>query len=77
MEADQHAAATIGESLRDQIAQLNLRTPAGLAPRLTVSIGVATFDGHPDYQRLLEQAESGLRVAKAAGGGQVRLVKDF
>ncbi|MDT8999101.1 GGDEF domain-containing protein [Paucibacter sp. APW11] len=34
---------------------------------MTVSLGVATHDGHPDYQRLIERADQALYRAKAAG----------
>jgi hypothetical protein len=31
-----------------------------VAPRLVLNAGVATFDGHPDYQRLVEAAEAAM-----------------
>jgi diguanylate cyclase len=34
---------------------------------MTVSLGVASHDGHPDYQRLIDRADQALYRAKAAG----------
>ncbi|WP_271007631.1 GGDEF domain-containing protein [Paucibacter sp. B51] len=34
---------------------------------VTVSLGVASHDGHPDYQRLIDRADQALYRAKAAG----------
>ena len=42
--------------------------------RVTVSAGVATFDGHPDYQRLLRQSDAALYQAKGAGRNRVVVV---
>jgi diguanylate cyclase len=35
--------------------------------RVTTSIGVAIFDGHPDYTHLVERADKALYAAKKAG----------
>ena len=35
--------------------------------RVTLSIGLAGSDGHPDYQRLLDRADKALYAAKHAG----------
>lgn len=35
--------------------------------RATISVGVATFDGYPDYKPLIEAADKALYAAKAAG----------
>lgn len=63
----------IADGLRQRISQLVPRTRGGASTALTVSIGVASHDGHPDYLRLLERAEAALRQAKAAGRNQVVL----
>ena len=34
---------------------------------MTVSIGMAVHDGHPDYERLLQQADRALYQAKHGG----------
>lgn len=63
----------IADGLRQRMSQLVPRTPGGTSTALTVSIGVASHDGHPDYLRLLERAEAALRQAKAAGRNRVVL----
>ncbi|MFW8567186.1 GGDEF domain-containing protein [Orrella sp. 11846] len=38
---------------------------------ITVSIGLSTYDGHPDYQRLLRQSDRALYQAKQNGRNQL------
>jgi diguanylate cyclase len=71
VEAAPAAALTVAEGLRTSMMNLTLRIPLGLAPKLTISVGVAFFDGHPDYQLLLERAEAALREARVSGGNRV------
>lgn len=71
VEANDREAMTVAEELRVRIEHLPLRTPAGVAPQVTVSIGVAFFDGHPDYQQLLDRAERAVREARSFGGNRV------
>lgn len=35
-----------------------------------MSIGIVEFDGHPDYMRMLNQADKALYLAKDAGKNQ-------
>lgn len=73
VETEAAEAQQAAEQLRATIADLVLRSPGGLAPRLTASIGVAAHDAHPDYQRLIERAEAALRRARQGGGNRVEL----
>jgi len=73
VEADATIALPVAEGLRRDLAALPLRTGAQVNTALTVSIGVAVFDGHPDYQRLIDAAEAALREAKAAGRNRCHL----
>lgn len=57
----------VADGLREHIGSLHLNARTHLATQLTVSIGVAAHDGHPDYQRLLDRGEDALRQAKAGG----------
>lgn len=61
-------ATEVAEALRQALEQLSLRSAAELAPQLTASIGVATFEGHPDYEHLLRRAELALAQARSQGG---------
>ena len=72
VEAGASVTATVAEELRERVARMPVRTASGIAPDITVSIGLAVFDGHPDYQRLLERAELALREAQTAGRNQVQ-----
>jgi len=73
VETDQATAMPVAEGLRRDLAAMPLRTGVPLSTSLTVSIGVAVFDGHPDYQRLIDAAEAALREAKAAGRNRCHL----
>ena len=55
------------EKIREAIA--NLRISAGIEPIITptVSIGVAMYDGHPDFNRVVAAADQALLTAKEAG----------
>ena len=59
-------ALQVAESLRQRIAAEPFRLGQQVL-QLTVSIGVAVHDGHPDYQRLLRRADQALYQAKHEG----------
>lgn len=42
------------------------RIAAETLPQLAAHVGVAPFDGHPDYQRLIERADQALHEARGA-----------
>lgn len=67
VEASRSTALPVAEGLRARIAGMNLRTTGLAGTSVTVSIGLTLFDGHPDYQRLVDRAEQALREAKLAG----------
>jgi diguanylate cyclase len=66
-------AAVIAENLRRIIASQPLQPAHGAAIALTASIGVAPFDGHPDYERLMSRADAAMYAAKNGGRNQVVL----
>ncbi len=56
------------DMLRTEISEAPVTLPGTTgALRITASIGVAAFDGHPDYQRLIDRADTALYAAKAQG----------
>lgn len=61
------ALMSLANGLRERVAATPLRTPDHASALVTVSIGVAQFDGHPDYQQLLDRATDAMRQAKAGG----------
>lgn len=73
VETDEANALLLAESLRGTIAALSVRTPFSATYQVTVSIGVAMFDGHPDYQRVVDKAEEALVAAKSTQRDSVRL----
>ncbi len=73
VEAGDSTALQVADGLRSRVAGLHLRTTGLTGTSVTVSIGVAVFDGHPDYQRLVDRAEQALRQAKQAGRNRCQL----
>ncbi len=68
VETSKEALSSVAEGLRRQVEALRVRAPAGRARlSITASLGAALWDGHPDYQRLLDRAEAALREAQAGG----------
>ncbi|MGV6474760.1 diguanylate cyclase [Azotobacter vinelandii] len=75
VDVTQAHALGVAEKLRQQAAQERFRLPGEQDLQLTVSIGVALHDGHPDYQHLLRQADRALYEAKHGGRNQVVLAR--
>lgn len=73
VELGANAVLAVADGLRERVAALKLRTGGLPGTSVTVSIGAAVFDGHPDYQRLVDRAEQALRHAKAAGRNRCQL----
>lgn len=71
VDVDSHRCRTIAESIRQRIAAERLQLPNGRAIDITLSIGIATHDGHPDYLRLLKTADDALYDAKNGGRNRV------
>src|SRR5690606_31283648 len=60
-------AMQVAENLRHRIAAEPAKLSSQQSLNVTVSIGVAVHDGHPDYQRLLRRADEALYLAKSQG----------
>lgn len=61
------AALDVAEKLGAEIRRHAFAIPEAGSLRITASIGVATFDGHPDYAYLIDRADKALYRAKQAG----------
>ncbi|MCV6904882.1 diguanylate cyclase [Achromobacter xylosoxidans] len=61
------AALAVAEKLGAEIRRHAFAIPEAGSLRITASIGVATFDGHPDYAYLIDRADKALYQAKQAG----------
>ncbi|MHC3126173.1 hypothetical protein OB03_02185 [Brevundimonas sp. GN22] len=60
-------AEVVAERMRQQLATRDMRLPAGGDLRVTASIGLATYNNHPDYNQLIETADTALYQAKNSG----------
>ncbi len=67
VDADATVLATVAEKIRVRVADTVLRLPDGEQIRASVSVGAASFDGHPDPDRLVKRADNALYEAKAGG----------
>ena len=70
-ETDLGEAARIAETLRVELNDHPVAIPDQRPIAVTMSVGVAQFEGHPDYDYLLRHADEALYRAKAAGRNQV------
>ncbi|MCD7100100.1 GGDEF domain-containing protein [Stenotrophomonas sp. MMGLT7] len=68
-------AQAIAESLRKQIAATQVPVTDAQVLAITASIGVAMYDGHPDYERLMSRADAAMYEAKANGRDQVVMAR--
>ncbi|MFC3608059.1 diguanylate cyclase [Stutzerimonas tarimensis] len=66
VDIDPAKALATAEKLRQLISREPFRIPQGEL-HLTVSIGLAVHDGHPDYKPLLQRADRALYQAKHGG----------
>jgi diguanylate cyclase len=67
VEVDEKIALRIAESIRKRIEQADFLIGGGQTLKVTTSIGVALYDGHPDYQHLIQRADAALYRAKDEG----------
>jgi diguanylate cyclase len=64
-------AAKVAEKLRLLIEKEEFRLPHGLVLKITISIGLAQYSGHPDPQKLVNRADDALYMAKGQGRNRV------
>lgn len=70
----QEDALKAAESVRAAVEEEGFRVSSGdRSLRVTVSIGLAMYDGHPDYQLLMRRADDALYQAKRQGRNRVVL----
>lgn len=68
-------AVAFAETLRERIAASPLPLADGRMLPISASIGVAPYDGHPDYERLLARADRAMYAAKRGGRDRVALAE--
>lgn len=57
----------MAETIRQRLDAEPLRVGEGQTVGVTASIGIATYNGHPDYETMLKDADGALYEAKEAG----------
>ena len=67
VEMDADSALILAEKIREKLMSSSLQLPLGQSTQVTISGGVATFDGHPDYEHLINRADKALYRAKHQG----------
>jgi diguanylate cyclase len=66
-ETELSSAVRAAEKLMDKIRATEVRIDNGRLLKVTVSIGLAEYDGHPDFEHMLKHADEKLYEAKHAG----------
>lgn len=67
VEVDKERALRIAETIREKFAEEQMHVGEDKTASVTVSIGVATYNGHPDYETMMKDADGALYEAKEAG----------
>jgi diguanylate cyclase len=67
VETDTDAAYQAAERIRTRIELRDFAAPDKSALPVTASIGIATYDGHPDFGHLIQSADQALYRAKRDG----------
>ena len=71
-EASTDTACRIAENIRSRLESSPLSVKNGGSLAVTASIGVSVYNGHPDYQYMITQADAALYKAKNEGRNCVR-----
>lgn len=75
VETDIAQAKILMQALRKKIAAIPFCASLTEHFSVTVSIGIAEYDFHPDYKQLIEKADSALYQAKSNGRDRVEVYK--
>ena len=73
VEIGKEQALNVAETIRERFAAEPLRVGDGKVMDVTVSIGVAAYNGHPDYERIVKDADDALYRAKKGGRNRCEL----
>ena len=76
VESDESQASIILETLRMKIAGMRMAASATETFSITVSIGIAEYDYHPDYKQLVDKADRALYQAKSNGRDRVEVYQE-
>jgi diguanylate cyclase len=67
VEVNKEGALRVAETIREKFAAEQMRVGEDKTTNVTVSIGVATYNGHPDYETIMKDADGALYEAKEGG----------
>ncbi|MFZ2300853.1 MAG: diguanylate cyclase [Gallionella sp.] len=67
VEVNKAQALQVAETIRKKFSAEPLRVGDGQTAKVTASVGIATYNGHPDYETMLKDADGALYEAKEAG----------
>ena len=70
-------AMRAAEKIRLLIADEVFRLPQDVTMHLSASLGLAVFNGHPDYQQLLRRSDAALYEAKHGGRNRAVIATDY
>ena len=76
VESEVSQANIILDTLRKKIADLRMAASATESFSITVSIGIAEYDYHPDYKQLVDKADRALYLAKSLGRNRVETYQE-
>ncbi|WP_270493067.1 diguanylate cyclase [Citrobacter gillenii] len=76
VESEVSQASIILETLRKKIADLRMAASATESFSITVSIGIAEYDYHPDYKQLVDKADRALYLEKSRGRNRVETYQE-
>lgn len=65
-------AVTVGERIRANLESLSIEMSPHRHINVTASLGIAVFKGHPDYQKVINEADGMLYEAKRSGRNCLR-----
>lgn len=73
VETTKKDAGKIAEHIRQTVQNSPISLPDGSGISITLSIGVAEYEGHPDYQYMINAADKALYSAKKSGRNRIAL----
>ncbi len=73
--SDENSCLTIAENLRQKVEQNISAEMPFIEEPVTISLGVAIFDQHPDYEQLIDRADKALYRAKEKGRNRVEIYR--
>jgi len=70
---DTDSCLSVAEDIRNKVASYQYRDLPMIKDPITISLGVAIFNKHPDYEQLINHADQALYAAKENGRNRVEL----